>query len=143
MRLATIVCLLAAGAPANESDPATIVDSGSTNRAGFRIAVDRAGVAEITATRKRPGANEAQPGPIRKMLPQALADAFYADLKAARPLASLPAIHCAKSASFGSALTVGFDREETPDLSCGDGGNRAMRDLIRDTRQIAALMQAD
>jgi hypothetical protein len=44
-----------------------------------------------------------------------------------------------KSASFGSALTVVFGSEQTPDLSCGDGGNAAMRNLIRDVNEIVAL----
>jgi len=55
-------------------------------------------------------------------------------------------IHCpqfiAKSASFGSILTVAFGQDQTPDLSCGDGGNAVMRDLIRNTRQIVALIEA-
>lgn len=76
------------------------------------------------------------------MLPHALVEGFYADLRAAKRLDSLPAVHCAKSASFGSVLTVAWGQDQTPDLSCGDGGNAVMRDLIRETRQIVALMQA-
>ena len=130
------------GAPPEERDVATIVNSGSTNRPGFRIVVDRSGVAELTSKPRRFDARQVQPGPIRRMLPHSLVEIFYADLEAAKPLDSLPAVHCAKSASFGTALTVALGKEQTPDLTCGDGGNAVMRDLIRDTRQIVALIQA-
>jgi hypothetical protein len=86
---------------------------------------------------------EAPPASIRRVLPHALVEAFYSDLKAAKPLASLPAVHCAKSVSFGSSMSVAFGQDQTPDLSCGDGGNPVMRDLIRDTRQIIALVRAN
>ena len=75
------------------------------------------------------------------MLPHALVEAFYSDIEAAKPLDLLPAVHCAKSVSFGTTLTVVFGKQ-TPDLSCGNGGNAAMRDLIRDARRIVALIQA-
>jgi hypothetical protein len=147
-RLLAIVGLMAAGvshtqgAPSEEGESATIVDSGSTNRAGFRIVVDRSGAAELTLKPRRFGAGDRQPKSIRRMLPSALVEIFFSDLKTAKPLDSLPAVHCAKSASFGSTLTVVLGDEQTPDLSCGDGGDAAMRNLIRDTRQIVDLIQA-
>jgi hypothetical protein len=122
-------------------DSATIINSGSTNRPGFRIVVDRSGVAEFTSTPRGSGAQPARRASTRQMLPHGLVQAFYADLQAANRLDSLPAVHCAKSASFGSILTVAFGQDQTPDLSCGDGGNAVMRNLIRDTRQIVSLMQ--
>ncbi len=52
LRLLAIVGVLAAMAarlPGSPSDDAaTIVDSGSTNRSGFRIVVDQTGAAEMT-----------------------------------------------------------------------------------------------
>jgi hypothetical protein len=131
------------GAPPEVGDSATIINSGSTNRPGFRIVVDRSGVAEFTSTPRRSGAQSARSASTRQALPRALVEAFYADLQAAKRLDSLPAVHCAKSVSFGSILTVAFGQDQTPDLSCGDGGNAVMRDLIRDTRQIVALIQAN
>jgi hypothetical protein len=133
--------LLLPGAPPDGGDPATISDSGSTNRPGFRIVVDRSGAAEFTSVPRRSGAQPAQPAPIRQTLPHELVEAFYADLQAAKRLDSLPAVRCAKSASFGSVLTVALGQDQTPDLNCGDGGNAAMRDLIRETKQIVSLMQ--
>jgi hypothetical protein len=148
LRLLAIVGLLAAGlshlegAPPEDGDAATIVNSGSTNRPGFRIVVNRSGVAELTSTPRRFSVRQTQPEPVRLMLPRALVETFYSHLEAAIPLGLLPAVHCAKSASFGTTLSVAFGKEQTPDLSCADGGNAVMRDLIRDTRQIVALLQA-
>ncbi|MGD0417889.1 MAG: hypothetical protein ABSA80_21220 [Terriglobales bacterium] len=146
-RLLAIVGFMAAGAshllgaPSEVGDSATIINSGATNRPGFRIVVDRSGAAEFTSVPRRSSAPPARPASIRQTLPHMLVETFYADLRAAKRLDSLPAVHCAKSASFGSILTVAFGQDKTPDLSCGDGGNAVMRDLIRDTRQIVSLMQ--
>jgi hypothetical protein len=127
------------GAPAAEPDTATITDSGSTNRPGFRIVVDHSGGAELTATTRKLSTSQQQIKPIRRMLPRATVERFHADLNAAKPLTSLPEVHCMKSASFGSTLTVAFSGEQSPDLRCGDGGNVAMRNLIRDANEIIAL----
>jgi hypothetical protein len=152
-RLLVLIGLMAAGvshlpgAPSEGGDSATIINSGSTNLPGFRIVVDRSGVAELTSTTpRRFGAQQAHGEPVRRMLPRmlprALVEAFYSHIKAAQPLDALPAVHCAKSASFGSTLSVAVGKEKTPDLSCGDRGNAVMRDLIRDTSRIVDLLQA-
>jgi len=127
----TVVLGLAGGLSGAEP-VATIVNSRSTNRAGFRIAIDAQGNAELTTTSRR----------LQQPIPPGLFKSFRADLDAAKPLASLPEVHCMKSASFGSRLTVESGAEETPDLSCGDGGNTAMRNLIRDVNEITALFAA-
>jgi len=126
-----------------ESETANIVNSGSTNRPGFRISIDRSGAAELTSSPRKFGPPEQrqQTEPVRQTLPRATVDRFFADLAAAKPLASLPLAHCMKSVSFGSTLTVSFGGQQTPDLSCGDGGNPAMRDLIRDANEIVAIFQ--
>ncbi len=145
LRLLAIVGVLAAMAarlPGSPSDgAATIIDSGSTNRSGFRIVVDQTGAAEMTMIPRGVGARQAQPQPVQRQLPQALVDSFYSSLRAASPLASLPAEHCMKSASFGSRMTVSFGGEETPDLTCGDGGNAALAGLIKEVGKITAMMQ--
>jgi hypothetical protein len=124
---------------AAEPDTATIIVSGSTNRPGFRIVVDQSGGAELTATARKLSTSQEQSKPIRRMLPRATVERFHADLSAAKPFTSLPEVHCMKSASFGSTLTVAFSGEQTPDLRCGDGGNVAMRNLSRDANEIIAL----
>jgi hypothetical protein len=144
LRQLAIVGLMAVGisglpVAAAEPDTATITVSGSTNRPGFRIVVDQSGAAELTSTTRKLSTSQEQSKPIRRMLPRATVERFQADLKAAKPFTSLPEVRCMKSASFGSTLTVEFGGEQSPDLRCGDGGNVAMRNLIRDANEIIAL----
>lgn len=129
------------GAIAAETEAVAIVDSGSTNRAGFRISLDAAGAAEMTLVPRGRAAVSENALPVRRAIPQALAERLRADLAEARPLAGLPAARCMKSASFGSSLSVEAGNERTPDLNCGDGGNAELRKLIRDVREIVALFR--
>ena len=112
-----------------QGSDATSVNSGSTNRPGFRIAVKRTGVAEMNTRGKS----------VQRKIAAETVERFYADLKAAEPLPALPKVYCMKSASFGSLLSVEFGGDRTPDLSCGHGGNTAMRNLIRDVQEIVSL----
>jgi len=132
--------LLSESSP-TKAENAIIIDSGSTNRAGFRIEVGRSGVAEMTSSRRKVNLSVDQAKPLQRTLSSAVVQRFYADLEAAKPLGALPGAHCMKSASFGSALTLVLGNEQTPDLSCGDGRNAAMRNLIRDVNEIVALFQ--
>jgi hypothetical protein len=124
-------------------DAAVIVNSGSTNKAGFRIVVERSGNAEYTPMPRRPNAPLIRPPegttPVRRSIPDGLVRRLYSDLDAAKPLSSLPQARCAKSASFGFRLTIEFGGLETPDLSCGDGDNPKLRALIQDANEIGAL----
>jgi hypothetical protein len=129
------------GAPLTEPDAATIMNSGSTNRAGFRIVIDRTGAAELTSMPRRRVVQPDRTRPIEITVPRALTARFYADLKAASPLASLPENHCMKSVSFGSMLIIELSGEQTPDLNCGDGGNIFIGSLIRDVNEIVALFE--
>src|SRR3954471_2569239 len=92
-----------------KDDTATVIDSGSTNSAGFRIVVQRSGKAEcITKPRKYgPGAGETSK-PKQQQLSQALVNRLFSDLDAAKPLSSIPDRHCMKSASFGTTRTIEF-----------------------------------
>jgi hypothetical protein len=122
---------------------ALIVDSGSTNAAGFRIAVQRSGQAEYTAIPRRYGArSDEESNTKRDRIPQALADRLYSDLHAAKPLSSLPEARCMKSASFGTTLVIEFGGEKTPDLNCGQGDNAKLQALTRDAKEIANLFSS-
>lgn len=110
----------------------TIVNSGSTNVPGFQITVAKSGEAHLTS----------QAGEVDKTVPEALAQRLYADVEAAGPLGSLPPRHCMKSASFGTRLTIQSGDQESPDLSCGDGGNEKLRRLIEDVNEIVQLFPA-
>ena len=120
--------------------PAVIVNSGSTNRAGFRITVERSGSARYMPNPRAFGPSRGKAEPRERQIPQALVKRFYADLTAAQPFSALPARHCAKSVSFGFTLRIQFDGAETPDLSCGDGGDTKLKALIQDTGEITKAM---
>lgn len=125
------------------ADSAVIVNSGSTNTAGFRISVDPSGNARYTVTPRKSGPNLGdKPAAAQQHISDALVKRLYADLDAAKPLASLPNPHCMKSASFGTRLTIELGDSETPDLSCGDGENAKLRALIQDANEIVALFKA-
>ena len=114
----------------------TIINSGSTNTAGFQITVQKSGKAEYESQPRRGGTQK-----VEKAIPKSLAQRLYADVKTAQPLDTLPVPHCAKSASFGTRTYVKFDGQESPDLSCGDGGDPKLRALIRDVSEIVPLFR--
>ncbi len=129
---------------ASAADVAVIVNSGSTNSAGFRIVVERSGKAEFTAVPRKSGRSpDETPKQMERTLPDAMVKRFYADLDAAKPLSSLPNRRCMKSASFGTKLTIEFAGEETPDLSCGSGDDAKLQDLVRDANEIVKLFSAN
>jgi len=123
----------------------TLVNSGSTNTAGFQIVVDPSGKAEYTPQQRGHAAGPTEaPKTIRKTIPKSLATSLYAGVNAARPLSSLPAAGgCMKSASFGTRLTIQFGDETSPDLSCGDGGNAKMQALIRDANAVVKIFHGE
>jgi hypothetical protein len=141
LALALTACMSQTGQtkPPAQNAAATIVNTGSTNTAGFRIAVHPSGAAEYVSIPRGAGAQSAVPEKAARDIPADLAARLFTDLAAARPLSSLPAPHCFKSASFRYRLTIEFDGETTPDLSCGDGGNDHLRALISDVKQTVAL----
>jgi len=129
--------------PSVQYNQATIVNSGSTNTAGFRIAVRRSGAAEYITVPRGANARNEEPQKTGREIPKDLASRLFADLEAARPLPGLPAPHCMKSKSFSSRLTIEFGGESTPDLSCGDGGNEHLRAIIQDVNEMVSLFRAN
>jgi hypothetical protein len=138
--IATLIAVYAITA----ADVAVIVNSGSTNTAGFRIVVERSGKAEFTAAPRRSSRSpDETPKQMERMLPDTVVKRFYSDLDAAKPLSSLPNRRCMKSASFGTKLTIELGGEETPDLSCGSGDNAKLQDLVRDASEIVKLFSGN
>jgi hypothetical protein len=138
-----VAFILMAAAIAFAQDNAVIIDSGSTNTAAYRIAVERSGKTAYSQIPRKAGRSP-DARPIRKNadVGGALVARFYADLEAARPFSSLPRRGCMKSASFGTTLTVTFGDETTPDLSCGSNGNSKMEALIDDVRAITKTFES-
>jgi hypothetical protein len=138
-----VVTLIAVHAAA-AADVAVIVNSGSTNTAGFRIIIERSNNAEFTPGQPRPNRSpNQQPRQMRRELPSALVVRLFADLEAAEPFSSLPSQPCPKSASFGTKLTIEFDGQETPDLSCRPGDNAKLQALVRDANDIVKLFSSN
>ena len=122
------------------ADSAVIVNSGSTNTAGFRIEVSRSGEAVYTPVLRRAGQlTEALAKPRSRPIPSALAKRFYADLDGQKSLSAPTNPGCMKSASFGTTLIVEYRGEKTPDLSCGDHGSDALKALIQSAGEIVKL----
>jgi hypothetical protein len=140
--MAGIMSPIAQSFPSVQYNQATIVNSGSTNTAGFRIAVRRSGAAEYASIPRGANAQNTEAEKSGREIPKDLASRLFADLEAAKPLGALPAPHCMKSKSFGSRLTIEFGGESTPDLSCGDGGNEHLRAIIRDVNEMLSLFRA-
>ena len=127
-----LLCVYIAEFQVLGDDSVMIVKSGSTNTNAFRIVVERSGEAELTPEPRGIGPKE----PVHRKVSEALVHNLYSDLDSAKPISSLPRPRCFKSASFGVRLTVKLGADETPDLSCGDGGNARLAALIRDVNQI-------
>src|ERR1700722_6077429 len=75
-RIGAVVVAMALRAAA--ADSAVIVNSGSTNTAGFRIVVERSGDAENTVTRRRPGPDGSeQPTPASRHVSAPLGNRLF------------------------------------------------------------------
>jgi hypothetical protein len=101
-----------------------IVNGGSTNFAGFKIAIERDGAAVY----------EMASGVARGHVAPATAKWLFARLAADRPLDKLPTGQCMKSVSFGSSTTIAWNGETTPDITCA--GDPRVQEL---NRTVAAI----
>jgi hypothetical protein len=105
----------------------TVVDTGSTNRLGLRVTVDASGDATVEQRRS---------APRQVKLPHAIVNRLLRDVEIAGPLASLPARHCFKSASFGSKLFVEVNGATSPDLSCPGGADARAEALGKSAQEL-------
>jgi hypothetical protein len=112
---------------------ALIVNSGSTNRAGYRLRVYADGTTALQQGDPSTGSGLALP--MKKSVPMALVKQFFADLKAAGPLDQMISARCMKSASFGSTTRIGYLDKMSSDVSCP--GGPAMRKLQVDAGALA------
>ena len=133
--LASLACFaLAAAMP--HRDGAEILNSGSTNFAGYTVKVWSDGSAWSVHT-LRGGAPAGSPA--TGSVPADLATKFLSDLAAAKHSGRVVSQACAKSASFGSTLVVRYHGWTTPDLNCpGDGFATS---IAADAGKIAAALK--
>lgn len=106
----------------NDNDLVRIINSGSTNTAGYVIELQRNGLVKWTVARRirpvlstTPSATTTQNN-IR--LPTLLANNIFQAIENASPFTQYAPIFCIKSISFGSTLHVTYNGQQTPDLSC-------------------------
>ncbi len=110
--------------PHVDSGNVTIVNSGSTNTAGYTIVIHPNLAADVTVA----GTTEA------KAVAAPQGRWLFAKVRAAMPLDELPGGRCMKSVSFGSSTTLTYAGQQTPDLSCG--GDATTRELARSANVI-------
>ncbi|CAF1533142.1 unnamed protein product [Didymodactylos carnosus] len=93
-----------------------IVNSGSTNTAGYNINIERNGQTKYSVFRRFPiGGN---PQEKTTQLEQNLRENLFANIEMVMPLSQYPVKHCMKSASFGYSLRVTYNEQTSPDLAC-------------------------
>lgn len=113
-------------------DGASIVDSGSTNTAGYTMQVWSDGSAAVTYQSHLGTA----PSSKSFSVAPSLAARFFADLKAARE-GKAQAERCMKSASFGTSTHVSWHGWTSPDLDCPPG-DPLMSAVLKDVNAIRA-----
>jgi len=132
------VAALVAAAPASAAgtvpylpvphDASVILNTGSTNAAGYRIVLQASGDAEYVWGGTRATAS----------IDPALASTYFADAARAMPFSQLRVLPCMKSASFGSYTFVYWRHERSHDMSCP--GDAAATKLYQDTAAIARAL---
>ncbi len=116
-------------------DVVMIVNSGSTNTAGYTLRVERAGTVTLI------GQDDL---PAKKTVDPKLVAALFNDLKITGPLSKMATARCMKSASFGTVTHVAYQGEVSPDISCpaNAGGGRQLEidtDAIVQAAGVARL----
>ncbi len=102
------------------STEALIVNSGSTNTAGYRLRVATSGWTTL------------QQGDValRKHVAAHLVQRLFADLRAAGPLDELAVHPCMKSASFGTSMVIVYRGKTSPDISCPGTSRTLQQDAL-------------
>jgi hypothetical protein len=116
----------------SDSPQALVIDSGSTNRAGFTIKIDESGNATVEQSGIEPKSIQVN---------AELGAQLMRDIKSAGVLSALPRKRCIKSASFGSSLFVEWNGDRSPDLSCSPQIDPRAEALQKDARQVVEAVQ--
>ena len=132
------------GAGTAHERTAEIVNSGSTNRAGYRIIIRESGWARYVPGKPR-YANGPQGGETdaekEADISGTLTRKFFKDVDRASPLSQLPVVRCLKSASFGTTTSVISAGQRSPDVSCPDEDPR-MEELYKDAEAIREAVRS-
>jgi hypothetical protein len=107
----------------NDHDTIQIINSGSTNTAGYVIDVQRNGLVKWTVAPRHhivistttPSSTTTQ-NSIQISLIRA--NSIFQSVEQAFPFTQYQPIGCIKSVSFGTRLFVAYNGQQTPDISC-------------------------
>src|ERR1700680_437407 len=102
------------------STEALILNSGSTNTAGYRLRVSTSGWTTL------------QQGDValRKRVAARFVQRLFADLRATGPLDELATHPCMKSASFGTSMVIVYRGKTSPDISCPGPPRAPQQDAV-------------
>jgi len=114
--LLAVIVIAQAKAKAAKEYPIKIVNSGSTNTAAYTINIEPNGRVLYHTEPRRGVTTGGTNG--KGNLPSKTIDTLYKQIKKCEPINKLPAQLCAKSVSFGFFLTLTYNGQTTPDLSC-------------------------
>lgn len=108
----------------NDHDIVRIINSGSTNTAGYVIELQRNGHIQWTVARRNhpilsttTAASSTTTTQNSVQLPS-FTNAIFEAVEQASPFTQFPPKSCIKSVSFGTTLHVTYNGQQTPDLSC-------------------------
>ena len=100
----------------NDNDVIEIINSGSSNTAGYVVTVQRTGLVTWTVnSRLRPTSS---PKPSSTQLSASRTTSIFQAVEQALPLTQYKPVFCVKSVSFGTTLHLRYHEQQSPDLSC-------------------------
>jgi hypothetical protein len=107
-------------APLKDKNVVEIINSGSTNTAGFQIKIERSGKAAWSLTGRLTGRRYLDPASRagEQQLSNEMAKQLFDDVESAMPFTQYPNDGCAKSRSFGYTISIRYLGEWSPDLTC-------------------------
>ena len=106
----------------NDHDTIQIINSGSTNTAGYVIELQRNGLVKWTVAPRRHIVIDSTPSSTTTQnsiqIPLVRANSIFESVEQALPFTQYKPIGCVKSVSFGTRLFVAYNGQQTPDISC-------------------------
>lgn len=126
----------------SSSETVRIVNSGSSNTAGYTIDLQEDGTVSWTvADRPHSILSTTAPSPtnMTSQISIALTNAVFRSVKQASPLNQFPIHFCIKSVSFGTMLHVIYHGEQSPDLNCPLEDARLVA-LNKAVREVISLL---
>lgn len=106
----------------NENNVVRIVNSGSTNTAGYVIELQRNGLVHWTVGPRHQPIFSTTPSssttPNNIQLSSSRTNNIFQAVEQASPFNQYASVFCIKSVSFGTTLHLNYNGQESPDLSC-------------------------